>query len=78
MAFNPCLQVGLQCGEYLQPFLHQRLPSGSFIHCHYFPAHLFITLSVQRVCGQHEKELPHHVAKKKIPYTDLATGEAIK
>jgi UDP-N-acetylglucosamine/UDP-N-acetylgalactosamine diphosphorylase len=27
---------------------------------------------------QWQNRLPHHVAKKKIPYTDLQTGEAVK
>ena len=35
-------------------------------------------LFLQRVCEEHEKQLPHHVAKKKIPFTDLATGNAVK
>merc|ERR1712004_760868 len=28
--------------------------------------------------GKHEKQLPPHVAKKKIPFTDLVTGNAVK
>ena len=33
---------------------------------------------LQRVCLEHEKQLPHHIAKKKIPFTDLATGNPVK
>ena len=32
-------------------------------------------ISLQRVCETHERQLPHHIAKKKIPYTDPASGE---
>merc|ERR1712117_522056 len=40
--------------------------------------HFFTREFLQRVCSQHEKELPHHIAKKKIPFTDIKTGEAHK
>jgi len=40
--------------------------------------HFFTRDFLKRVCEYHEKELPHHIAKKKIPFTDLATGQACK
>merc|ERR1712181_163173 len=40
--------------------------------------HFFTRDFLKRVCEEHEKQLPHHVAKKKIPFTDLATGNAVK
>jgi len=40
--------------------------------------HFFRRDFLQRVCEKHEKQLPHHVAKKKIPFTDLGTGNAVK
>merc|ERR1719266_2088014 len=40
--------------------------------------HFFTRDFLQRVCAEHEKQLPHHVAKKKISFTDLATGNTVK
>eukprot|EP00092_Neocalanus_flemingeri_P002057 GFUD01002196.1.p1 GENE.GFUD01002196.1~~GFUD01002196.1.p1 ORF type:complete len:491 (+),score=139.43 GFUD01002196.1:105-1577(+) len=40
--------------------------------------HFFTTDFLKRVCDKHERELPHHIAKKKIPFTDLASGQACK
>jgi len=40
--------------------------------------HFFTRDFLQRVCLEHEKQLPHHIAKKKIPFTDLATGNPVK
>jgi len=40
--------------------------------------HFFTRDFLKRVCEYHEKELPHHIAKKKIPFTDLSTGQACK
>jgi len=40
--------------------------------------HFFTRDFLKAVCEKHEKELPHHVAKKKISYTDLASGESVK
>jgi len=40
--------------------------------------HFFTRDFLKRVCNKHVKELPHHVAKKKIPFVDISTGEAFK
>jgi len=40
--------------------------------------HFFTTEFLKRVCDEHERELPHHIAKKKIPFTDLSSGKACK
>lgn len=40
--------------------------------------HFFSTDFLQRVANDYEKKLKLHVAKKKIPYVDLTTGETIK
>ena len=39
---------------------------------------LFLKFVLQRICDIHERELPHHIAKKKIPFTDPETGETRK
>ena len=40
-----------------------------------FPLHnqLLKIVFLQRVCDVHERKLPHHVAKKKIPFFDFVT-----
>ena len=40
--------------------------------------HFFTIEFLKRVVEEHENELVHHVAKKKIPYTDLTSGKQIK
>lgn len=40
--------------------------------------HFFTRDFLKRVCESHEKELPHHVAKKKISHTSLETGQDVK
>jgi len=40
--------------------------------------HFFTREFLKRVCENHLMELPHHIAKKKIPFTDLSTGIAHK
>lgn len=36
--------------------------------------HFFTRDFLKRVCDKHERDLPHHIAKKKIPFTDPKTG----
>jgi len=40
--------------------------------------HFFTRQFLKRVCEKHERELPHHVAKKKIPFADLQSGKLSK
>jgi len=40
--------------------------------------HFFTRDFLKRVCESHERELPHHIANKKIPFTDLSSGQACK
>ena len=40
--------------------------------------HYFTLDFLERVVGVHEKELVHHVAKKKIPFVDPASGQLVK
>jgi len=40
--------------------------------------HFFTRDFLKRICEKHERELPHHIAKKKIPCTDLSSGEPYK
>ncbi len=40
--------------------------------------HFFTLDFLKRVVGTHEQELVHHVAKKKIPFVDLESGELNK
>jgi len=40
--------------------------------------HFFTRDFLKRICDIHERELPHHIAKKKIPFTDSETGETRK
>ena len=40
--------------------------------------HFFTLDFLQKVVNQHERELVHHIAKKKIPFVDEATGELVK
>ena len=40
--------------------------------------HFFSREFLERVCSEHEAELPHHLARKKIPFTDLETGQTVR
>ena len=40
--------------------------------------HFFTRQFLQRVINEHERELVHHVAKKKIPYVDPSSGQVVK
>jgi len=40
--------------------------------------HFFTIDFLKRVVEENESQLVHHVAKKKIPYTDLTTGKQVK
>jgi len=40
--------------------------------------HFFTRDFLKRVCDKHERELPHHIAKKKIPFMDATSGQACK
>jgi len=40
--------------------------------------HFFTIEFLKRVVEDHESQLVHHVAKKKIPYTDLETGKQVQ
>merc|ERR1719412_2217555 len=40
--------------------------------------HFFTREFLERIVNKHERDLVHHVAKKKIPYVDSATGELVK
>lgn len=40
--------------------------------------HFFTRDFLKRVCDKHERELPHHIAKKKIPFVDATSGQACK
>ena len=40
--------------------------------------HFFTRQFLQRVINEHERELVHHVAKKKIPFVDPASGQLVK
>ena len=40
--------------------------------------HFFTIDFLKRVVEENESQLVHHVAKKKIPYTDLKTGKQVK
>jgi len=40
--------------------------------------HFFTIEFLKRVVEENETQLVHHVAKKKIPYTDLTTGKQVK
>jgi len=40
--------------------------------------HFFTRTFLQKVCSEFESKLPHHVAKKKIPFVTLDKGEVIK
>ena len=80
------LQAGIQSRKYLQPLLYKRFLKGKnhsedknakHFMCYFF-FHWQRGNIFQRVCEEHEKQLPHHIAKKKIPFTDLATGNAVK
>jgi len=56
-----------------------RSDSGKLVyHAGNICNHFFTRDFLQKVCEKHEKSLPHHVAKKKIPYIDLSTGEFVR
>ena len=40
--------------------------------------HFFTRQFLDRVCTQHEPELAHHVAKKKIPFVNPTNGDMVK
>ena len=40
--------------------------------------HFFTREFLERIVNKHERDLVHHVAKKKIPFIDTATGELVK
>ena len=40
--------------------------------------HFFTRPFLEKIVDVHEKDLVHHVAKKKIPYVDPSTGQLVK
>ena len=40
--------------------------------------HFFTREFLERIVNTHERDLVHHVAKKKIPFMDTETGELVK
>jgi len=40
--------------------------------------HFFTRDFLRKICSDHLRDLPHHIAKKKIPHVDLKSGDNIK
>jgi len=56
-----------------------RTPDGKLTYCAgNICNHFFTRDFLKRVCEKHERELPHHIAKKKIPCIDRSSGNACK
>merc|ERR1711993_236456 len=87
-----CISKGVECGNKVVPkgfpteavgitskAAELRNDNGSLTYsAANICIHFFTIEFLKKVVEEHENELVHHVAKKKIPYTDLTSGEQIK
>ena len=65
----------VEYSEITKESAEKRNPDGSLTYsAANICIHYFTRKFLDRVVGEHERDLVHHVAKKKIPYMDSATG----
>jgi len=65
----------VEYSEITKESAEKRNPDGSLTYsAANICIHYFTRKFLDRVVGEHERDLIHHVAKKKIPYMDSATG----